>query len=202
MSIWLVSIPFISAFIGWFTNWLAIKMLFHPKQQIKILWISFQGILPKRQQQFGEKLAKLVSSEFLSFGDIEQKISSPENLQKILPVVDQHIDEFLRVKLGKTFPMISMFIGEKTIGSLKAAFMAELEELFPILMQQYAAELKKDFDLEHIVTQKLKEFSSDKLESVLHQSMAKELRLLGLLGAGLGFIIGVLHVIIILLLAS
>jgi len=202
MSIWLVSIPFISAFIGWFTNWLAIKMLFHPKQPIKVLWISFQGIIPKRHQQFSEKLGKLVSNEFLSFGDIEQKISSPENLQKILPVVDQHIDEFLRVKLGKTFPMISMFIGEKTIGSLKAAFMAELEELFPIIMQKYAAELRKDLDLEHIVTQKLKDFSSEKLESVLHQSMANELRLLGLLGAGLGFIIGVLQVIIILLLAS
>ena len=161
--------------------------------------MSFQGILPKRQQQFGEKLGKLVSKEFLSFGDIEQKISSPENFQKILPVIDQHIDEFLRVKLGKTFPMISMFIGEKTIGSLKSAFMAELEELFPILMQRYAAELKKDLDLEHIVSQKLKEFSSDKLELVLHQAMSKELRLVGILGAVLGFVIGILQVSIILL---
>jgi len=199
MSIWLVSIPFISAFIGWFTNWLAIKMIFHPKHPKKILWMSFQGILPKRQQQFGEKLGKLVSKEFLSFGDIEQKISSPENFQKILPVIDQHIDEFLRVKLGKTFPMISMFIGEKTIGSLKSAFMAELEELFPILMQRYAAELKKDLDLEHIVSQKLKEFSSGRLELVLHQVMSKELRLVGILGAVLGFVIGILQVSIILL---
>ena len=95
--------------------------------------------------------------------------------------------------------MISMFIGEKTIGSLKSAFMAELEELFPILMQRYAAELKKDLDLEHIVSQKLKEFSSDKLELVLHQAMSKELRLVGILGAVLGFVIGILQVSIILL---
>jgi uncharacterized membrane protein YheB (UPF0754 family) len=202
MSIWLVSIPFISAFIGWFTNWLAIKMIFHPKRPIKILWINIQGILPKHRQQLAEKAGKLVSTEFLSFNDIEQKISSPESLQKILPVVDQHIDEFLRVKLGKSFPMISMFIGEKTIGSLKAAFMAELEELFPILMQQYAAQLKKDIDLEQIVTGKLKEFSTEKLETVLHRAMSKELRLAGLFGAVLGFVIGLMQLFIIILASS
>ena len=199
MSIWLVSIPFISAFIGWFTNWLAIKMIFHPKQPIKILWLNIQGILPKRQQQLAERVGKLVSTEFLSFNEIEQKISSPESLQKILPVVDQHIDEFLRVKLGKTFPMISMFIGEKTIGSLKAAFMTELEELFPILMQQYAAQLKKDLDLEQIVTGKLKAFSSKKLESVLYQSLSRELKFAGIFGAVLGFTIGMLQVFIIII---
>ena len=74
MNIWLILIPFISAFIGWFTNWIAIKMLFHPKEPIKIMGISFHGIFPKRQQQFAEKLGKLVSSELLSFKDIEEKI--------------------------------------------------------------------------------------------------------------------------------
>ena len=196
MSIWLMSIPFISAFIGWFTNWVAIKMLFHPREPRKILWITFQGIFPKRQQQFGEKLGKLVSEEFLSFSDIEQRISNPENLEKILPMVDAHIDNFLHTKLGKRFPMISMFIGEKTINNLKAAFMEEIQELFPVLMQHYAGQLQKELDLEHIVTEKVKLFSSDKLESVLHQIMAKEFRFVEILGGVLGFLIGIIQVFI------
>ena len=53
MTIYLI--PFISAFIGWFTNWIAIKMLFHPKEEKNILGIKIQGIFPKRQQQFAEK---------------------------------------------------------------------------------------------------------------------------------------------------
>jgi uncharacterized membrane protein YheB (UPF0754 family) len=196
MSIWLLSIPFISAFIGWFTNWVAIKMLFHPRKPRKFLWITFQGIFPKRQAQFGEKLGKLVSEEFLSFSDIEQRISDPANLQKILPMVDAHIDTFLHTKLGKRFPMISMFIGEKTIGNLKAAFMEELQELFPVLMQHYAGQLQKELDLEHIVTEKVRQFSSDKLETVLHQIMAKEFRFVEILGGVLGFLIGIFQVFI------
>ena len=32
---------------------------------------------PKRQKKFAEKLGKMISAEFLSFEDIEQKITNP-----------------------------------------------------------------------------------------------------------------------------
>ena len=197
MNYWLlIIIPIISAFIGWITNWVAIKMLFHPRNPKKILGITFQGIFPKRQQQFAEKLGKLVSAEFLSFDDIEQKISNPENLKKILPMVENHIDDFLRNRLSTEMPVISMFIGDKTISKLKEAFMKEIETLFPQVMKQYAANLKHELDLEQIVITKVAGFSSDKLEEVLLQIMSKEFRFVEIIGAVIGFIIGLVQVII------
>lgn len=196
MNYWLLIIPVISAFIGWVTNWVAIKMLFHPREPKRFLGITFHGIFPKRQKQFAEKLGKLVSAEFLSFSDIEQKISSPENLKKIMPMIENHIDDFLRHKLSEQMPVLSMFIGDKTINSLKEVFMKELEILFPQVMKQYAANLKTELDLEHIVIQKVSNFSSDKLEEILYQIMSKEFRFVEILGAVIGFIIGVVQVAI------
>lgn len=196
MNYWLILIPVISAFIGWVTNWVAIKMLFHPREPKRILGITFHGIFPKRQQKFAEKLGKLVSDEFLSFNDIEQKISSPENLKKIMPHIEAHIDGFLRNRLKDEMPVISMFIGDKTIASLKGMFMKEIEALFPIVMKKYAANLKEELDLEQIVTQKVAAFSSDKLEEVLYQIMSKEFRFVEIIGAVIGFIIGALQVLI------
>ncbi len=196
MNYWLILIPLISAFIGWVTNWVAIKMLFHPREPKKILGITFHGIFPKRQQQFAEKLGKLVSAEFLSFDDIEQKISNPENLKKIMPMIENHMDDFLRNRLGKEMPVISMFIGDKTISKLKESFMKEIEVLFPQVMKQYATNLKDELDLEQIVIKKVAGFSSDKLEEVLYQMMSKEFRFVEIIGAVIGFIIGVVQVII------
>jgi uncharacterized membrane protein YheB (UPF0754 family) len=197
MNYWLlIIIPLISAFIGWITNWVAIKMLFHPREPKKILGITFHGIFPKRQQQFAEKLGKLVSAEFLSFDDIEQKISSPENLKKIMPMIENHIDDFLRNRLSNEMPVISMFIGDKTISKLKEAFMKEIELLFPQVMKQYAVNLKDELDLEQIVIKKVSGFSSDKLEEVLLQIMSKEFRFVEIIGAVIGFIIGLMQVII------
>jgi len=199
MNYWLILIPLISAFIGWFTNWIAIKMLFHPREPRKVLGLTFHGIFPKRQQQFAEKLGKLVSDELLSYGDIEQKITSKENLKKLMPVIDEHIDEFLRTKIKTEFPFISMFIGTKTINRFKETISKELETLFPALMKNYMNDLKHQLDLEKIVVEKVASFSTDKLESVLYQIMSKEFRFVEIIGGVLGFVIGLVQVLITLL---
>jgi uncharacterized membrane protein YheB (UPF0754 family) len=64
-------------------------------------------------------------------------------------------------------------------------------------MHQYVNTLQKDLDLEHLVEQKVKELSSDKLEGILCQAMARELRFVELLGCFVGLVIGVIQVVII-----
>src|SRR5258708_21170537 len=110
----------------------------------QILGFTLHGVFPKRQRQIAESLGKIVGQELLSFGDIEQTITDPGNVQKILPLAEEHIDHFLRSKLKETMPMISLFIGDKTINQLKEVFMKELEELFPVIMKNYVANLKHD----------------------------------------------------------
>ncbi len=194
MNYWLFLIPIISAFIGWFTNWIAIKMLFHPRQPKKLLGIVFHGIFPKRQEQFAEKLGRLVSEELLSFEEIAKKLADPANVEKLLPFIDAHIDQFLKVKLKESMPVVGMFIGEKTVSQLKSVFIEELTQLFPGLMEQYMTNLQDQLDLEKIVIDKVRGFSSEKLETILQQIMAKEFRFVELIGAVLGFLIGLLQV--------
>jgi uncharacterized membrane protein YheB (UPF0754 family) len=196
MNFFLILIPFISAFIGWFTNWIAIKMLFHPKEPKKILGITFHGIFPKRQVQFAEKLGIMVSKELISFAEIEEKITDPKNIEKMMPIVEAKIDEFLRTRLSDAFPIISMFIGENTINQLKTVFMKELETLFPNMIKSYMKSLESTLDLEKIVTQNVSGFSSDKMENILNQIMSKEFRFVEIIGGVLGFIIGLFQVLL------
>lgn len=194
ISPWLYAIPFISAFIHWLTIWMALKLLFHPRQPKRILGITLHGVFPKRQGQIAESLGRIVGQQLLSFGDIEQAITNPENVRRILPLAEEHIDHFLRVKLKETMPMISMFVGEKTLGQLKTVFMTELEELFPVIMKNYVANLRHDLDLERIVVEKIAGFSADRLESLLNEFLTKEFRFVEIIGAALGFLIGILQI--------
>ena len=186
----------LSAFTGWITTWIAIKMLFHPRRPINILGFKLQGIFPKNQQLIAQKLGQVVSKEFLSFAEIEAKVTNPENLEKLKPEIENHIDKFLKEKLSTVFPMLSMFIGDKTINQLKAAFLTELESLFPILMKNYMTTLEKDLDLEKIVTEKVASFSSEKLEDILDQITKKEFQFLEVIGAVFGLLIGLVQVLI------
>jgi uncharacterized membrane protein YheB (UPF0754 family) len=186
----------LSAFTGWVTTWIAIKMLFHPRNPVNIFGFKLQGIFPKNQQLIAQKLGQVVSKEFLSFAEIEAKVINPENIQKLKPEIEAHIDKFLREKLSDVFPMLSMFIGDKTINQLKGAFLMELESLFPVLMKSYMTKLEKDLDLEKIVTEKVANFSSEKLEDILNQITKKEFKFLEIIGGFFGFLIGLIQVLI------
>lgn len=196
MNYWYILTPLISAFTGWVTTWIAIKMLFHPRKPFRLLGITIQGIFPKNQLKIAEKLGDVVSSELLSFKEIEEKVINPENLQKLKPEIEKHIDNFLRVKMNQSFPIMSMFIGEKTINQLKAAFLMELEELFPILMKNYMTKLESELNLKEIVTEKVSGFSGEKLEDMLNKITKREFQFLEVIGAVFGLLIGITQVIL------
>jgi len=195
MNWWLlIIIPFISAFIGWAGNWLLIKGLFHPQKPVRLPGFTLQGIYPKRQKQLAAQLSALVSRELLSFTELEAKITSPGNFNKIKPTVEEHVDDFLRNKLKEAFPMIGMLIGDKTISTLKGIFMNELETLFPVIMKAYMQNLQNDLDLEKLISDKITSFSPEKLEAMLYENMGKELAGARMVGAAVGFLIGLVQV--------
>ncbi|NCI46942.1 DUF445 domain-containing protein [Sediminibacterium soli] len=189
-----VLVPLISACIGWLANRMAVWLLFHPRKPIMIFGFTLQGIFPGRQQSLAAKLGRLVADELFSFDELGKKIAEPGNAAGIIPQAEAHIDHFLKVKLAEKMPMISMFIGEKTIAELKSVFMTELQELFPVIMSGYIANLKDQLDLEKIVREKINGYSSEQLERRLNETLSRELRLLPLGGAVLGLLIGLIQV--------
>jgi len=186
---------FLFSFTGWLTTWLLIKLLFHPRKQVNVFGLGLQGILPKNQQAIAERLGSLVSNEF-SFSALEEKVTDPRNFEKLKPEIEKHIDIFLRERLKDSFPMLSKFIGDKTINQLKGAFLMELETLFPILMKNYIGNLEQEIDLKKTVTQKVAGFSMEKLEDMLGEFTKKQFLYLQLISALIGLVIGLLYVVI------
>jgi uncharacterized membrane protein YheB (UPF0754 family) len=186
----------LSGFIGWGITWIIIKMMFYPRRPINVLGYKLQGIFPKNKHVIAEMLGETVSKELLPFADIEQRITSNENLEKLKPEIEKHVDDFLNHKLREVFPILSKFIGIKTTNQLKDAFLIELETIFPVMIHRYVIQLKGDIDLKKIVVEKVEGFSSEKLESVLKQITKKEFQFIKFTGTAFGCIIGTVQVLI------
>lgn len=110
-----------------------------------------------------------------------------------MPLVENHIDDFLRNKLKQKMPVISMFIGDKTVNSLKEVFLKEIEELFPHVLKQFAGSLQENLDLGGLVAKKIEGIESEQLKKML-APLLRYFQLAGLLG---GLIIGVIDASII-----
>lgn len=188
--------PVIAALIGWIIARLALRLLFRPIRPVKLFGFRIQGFLPSKLPYFSERVATLISNEFVASNEISARIADPGNFQKILPQVEEHIDQFLKVKLAEKMPMVSMFIGENTTRQLKSVFMEELAELFPKLMQQYMEKLKSEFDLSKIIAAKINSYSAEKLEKMLKSSLKQQFLRIEVLGAAMGLTIGLIQLLL------
>ncbi|HMY10938.1 MAG TPA: DUF445 domain-containing protein, partial [Turneriella sp.] len=56
-----LSMPITSAFVGWLTNWIAIKMTFYPLNFWGIPpYIGWQGIIPRKAHKMASKSVELM----------------------------------------------------------------------------------------------------------------------------------------------
>jgi hypothetical protein len=134
--------------LAWFISWSMIAILFYPKKPI----LGWQAPLIGWVKDF--ELNTLIKEEQLT-----------GQLDKLIPTLDHKLEDFFRNRLAEKLPMISMFIGDKTIQQLKIVFMDELRNIFPELIHSFSSNMQKEFidQLEHQSLEKLKfaSFSSN-----------------------------------------
>jgi len=191
-------LPLIAALIGWATNYLAIKMLFHPREPKKILGLSIQGVFPKRQNQIAEKLGTLVANELFSMKDIGQRIEELSTQPEAMEEVGKRIEKTIRGKLISAFPMLSMFLSDDMIEKVTNLFKGELEDFMKASASGLAVKMEESIDVEALVREKVSTFSSDKVEELLIGFMEQEFRFIEKIGAVLGFFIGCVQVALVL----
>ena len=72
----------VGSIIGYFTNWLAIKMLFKPHYEKKIFGLTLPftpGLIPKERDRMAANIGNTVGEHLLSTETIVEAISNREN---------------------------------------------------------------------------------------------------------------------------
>jgi uncharacterized membrane protein YheB (UPF0754 family) len=192
------TLPLIAAAIGWLTNFIAIKMLFHPREPVNLGLFTLQGLFPKRKNDIAEKLGEIVARDLISMDDLTSRLKSEENQASIRRFLEGKLEHFLQTRFRALLPRVSAWISSRAIQKLKDILLEEFMEQLPVLVDQLASKEAHAIDIKRIVAEKIEAFSSDQLESMLHSILSKEFRMIEILGAVLGFIIGCIQLAMVL----
>ncbi|WP_147323388.1 DUF445 domain-containing protein [Chitinophaga silvatica] len=173
-------LPLVSALIGWLINKLAVSFALKS--------------LVKNQAAIASQLGEFAGKQ-ISFDAIRSKLTSPENMQNLIPLVDKHLDSFLRERLPKAMPVLSMFIGDSIVSQIKSHLVSELDTLFPVLINQYLNNIEQDLNIQQIITSKINSIPPATLSASLQKSLAPQLKQFEMLGAVGGLIIGIINLV-------
>ena len=186
----------ISGAIGWITNWVAIKMLFRPHKEINFGLFKIQGLIPKRKAEIGTGIASIIQNELISVKDVISNIDREEFSKRLNKLIDDVLDKNLKKKVKEKFPLLQMFFTDKVAkdvgNTIKDIVMENQEKIFEIF-SNYAEE---NIDFEVIISDKISNFSLDKLEEIITFLAKKELKHIEVIGAILGMLIGAVQYLI------
>ena len=190
---------FISATIGWITNWVAIKMLFRPHKEINFGLFKIQGLIPKRRAEIGSGIANIIQNELISVKDVISNIDREEFSKRLDSSIDKVLEKNLKAKVKEKFPVLQMFFTDRMAkdvsDTIKDIIMENQEKIFEIF-SNYAEE---NINFEVIISDKISNFSLNKLEEIITLLAKKELKHIEVIGAILGGLIGVAQYLITLL---
>ena len=184
-----VFIVVMTAVTGFFIGWLSIRLLFSPK--IAMAPFGLQGVFPYLLEHYAADAASYLKGQFFTSGRPVEKLNDPLLYEKLKPEIENHVDFFLKEKLSAVFPLLYKFMGEKTLGQFKHAFLAEIDLLFPEIMNKYAGELFNNMDIENMISTKLAAINPATLQQNMMSKFNKQIRFYIICCGVIGAIMGV-----------
>jgi len=193
-NIILICMPFISGTIGWFTNFIAVKMLLKPINPVKFMGMTFQGLLPRRHKELAGHIAITISKDFLTEDNIISIIKAADTKELMRKYILKKWDE----KIGDILsfmPMIQMFLQGDQLNQIRdkiaEAFSGNGNEFVQILADNLAGNV----NLEEVIKNNILAFDLERLEKIIEEIANKEFRYIERLGGIIGFLIGLVQAI-------
>ena len=178
----------IGTLIGWFTNYLAIKLLFRPYKEMNFLFFKIQGLIPKRRAEISLNIADVVEKELISVDDIADKI---EEMDISDGVIDRLLDKVIGEKLQKNIldknPLLKMIINDSVIQKIKSYFKKSILEI----VEEIIKIAKEKINFREIILDKMENFSLQEIEEIILRISKNELKHIEIIGGVLGGIIAV-----------
>lgn len=118
----IISGPAVGAVIGYFTNYIAVKMLFRPYKPVKIgNWtLPFTpGVIPRRKSDLARAIGNTIENNLLGGGDIRTMLASPEMCKSVAQGVWNEIEKLLDSGMSLS-DCIDSISGEGKAASLTA----------------------------------------------------------------------------------
>lgn len=189
----LLLIPILSGLIGWFTNFLAIKLLFWPHEGIIVPKTNFkiQGLLSRRKTEIARAVSRVISEELLSSGKLASGIDRDMAIKDIRKSVDSHVTERMDDKLRFLPNNIRRRVTEIVKQAVGRGVSTSLSQNFDSIVDN----LTSSIDVANLIEQEIMSLNTREVERLSFEVAQRELKFIEYLGGILGFTIGIIQIL-------
>ena len=123
MFVWIVYpeswvLPAAGFLVGYITNWLAMNLIYEPREPVQIGPWQFQGVFITRQREVASQFADVIADKVLTAENMVQHISEGPNRQRLLDLLEGQVEESMQEY--ERDAMVAMLVSKDKLEEAKA----------------------------------------------------------------------------------
>jgi uncharacterized membrane protein YheB (UPF0754 family) len=149
-NIWvqIISLILFATVHGYLGAWLAVRMLFRPRNPIKVLGITVfpQGMIPRHRERLAEAIGKAVGEELVSQETITDELFKKDFLRrKIQSVIDSYSQEILSQNYPSLIEALPAGVRAPVLDAISSLQLKVAEHIETVLRSEETAETIRGF---------------------------------------------------------
>ncbi|MBI2569570.1 MAG: DUF445 family protein [Candidatus Schekmanbacteria bacterium] len=191
------SIPVTCGFIGWFTNWVALKMTFYPLSFFGIPpYLGWQGVIPRKAPKIAGTSVDLITSRLITKKEVFDRIDPVRLSAELAPIFDMITEDIVADIVTKQSPTL----WEMMPRTLKNQIIRQVKEEVPTVMSSVFKEYRENiddlFDLKGLVLHNLTGPNVQLLNEMFQRCGEAEFKFIERSGLYIGFVMGLAQCVV------
>ena len=181
--------------VGYVTNWIALKLVFHPREPFHLGPFTLQGLFHKRQAQVAESFGRTVATKVLNADNIVYSVMDSPGAARMNQIVERRVGEL--IDKYEAHPMAAMVLPPEARSTLRSELLERVRQEWPKPGGFFHTFAGNAADLEGELRHRMAGLDRTTYEGVLRPAFQQDEWKLITAGAVLGLMAGILQLVFI-----
>jgi len=188
-----ISIPITCAFVGWITNYVAVKMIFHPAEFWGIGKLGWKGIIPNHAIKMSGLIAKILTERLVKPHELFLRVNPDEINHEIQDLIDLKAKEIIKDIIATENPVLWSLLSDDIKNSIEEEVRREIPKQIVDIYKSFGNELDNVLEFDEIIRSSLSGKKTSILIEMFQRCGGPEFRFIIVSGIYFGFLIGLIQ---------
>jgi uncharacterized membrane protein YheB (UPF0754 family) len=199
MLVWIIYpaawvLPAAGFLVGYVTNWLALNLIFEPREPIQIGPFRIQGVFIKRQREVATSFADVIAGRVLNAEQMVKHLTDGPSRDRVLGILEEQVEESM--KEYERDAMVAMLVSKDKLAEAKADLLQRVRSVDMSDSGQIKAFADQSHHIHAQLEKNLAALDAAEFSGILRPVFQKDEWKLVLAGGVIGTGIGALQVVL------
>lgn len=190
-------LPLFGAFVGFFSDWIALRMIFEPRLPRRYLGIfSWHGLFFSRRVDLSRSYARVAAGALLNPSVLLRAVLEGPTSDRLFALIATEAEQAIKTEEGLVRPVLDLAVGSERYRQVHAAIKTRARAATAEMQPAIENLARETFDIEQLVGDAMIAMDEDEYESILRPMFKDDEWIVVLVGGVLGALVGELQVLL------